>query len=687
MKRFLTVMLILLFTLVSLCSCNHTTQNLNERTNNPTPNPTPAETEHVTVTDQIAESPTIVPEVTDDPTIDDGITPSSYFRFDLLKDGSYEIRPRHSILLLEKVVLPDSYNGKPVTSIGENAFAGYNSIKDIVIPDSIKTIGDFAFYNCSSLEKVDIPQSVKTIGNSAFSGCMNLQSITLPDDLEECGSILTYSYFNNEQIFSKYENAFYLGSNKNPYLYLYKAENDQITEAIINENTRFIGEGAFANCKGITEINIPAGMKSIGSSAFASCTFLQNVDLPDSLTYIAPDAFSNCRNLVYSQYDNGFYLGNKNNPYLMLVSVSIDITSITVNENTRFIASNAFYHGGSWDSNCHAKSVTLPAGINIIGDRTFSNCSIESFTIPEGITSIGSRAFSSCANLTEIYIPDSVTYIGESAFNGCKKLKEIHIPDSVTYIGSHAFADCENLKEIYMPETVEYMDSSFSGCNNLPLTEYDNGLYLRNGNNPYFIFVRVKDLNKPGISINENTKFIAGKAFDGYEALTNLVLPKGIKNIGASAFYGFHGLLSITIPEGITFIGSDAFAGCSRLKEIHIPDSVIKIGEHAFSGCGVLRTIAIPDSVISIGSYAFGNDFAYISFENITITDGFPLFAIRYFEYAIGDYTEKTFFYNGTTEEWAALERIDYPIKNIAECNQFHYIVHCTDGDYDPWFY
>ena len=54
-------------------------------------------------------------------------------------------------------------NGKPV--------------KNLRIPNGIKSISDIAFINCASLESVYIPKTVKKIGYHAFSGCRNLKNV------------------------------------------------------------------------------------------------------------------------------------------------------------------------------------------------------------------------------------------------------------------------------------------------------------------------------------------------------------------------------------------------------------------------------------------------------------------------------------------------------------------------------
>lgn len=76
-------------------------------------------------------------------------------------------------LYMENIIIPSTYNGKPVTTILPGAFNagedGNACLKSITIPSSIVKIGDNAFERCHALEEIYIPSSVSEIGEMAFS--------------------------------------------------------------------------------------------------------------------------------------------------------------------------------------------------------------------------------------------------------------------------------------------------------------------------------------------------------------------------------------------------------------------------------------------------------------------------------------------------------------------------------------
>ena len=75
------------------------------------------------------------------------------------------------------IIIPETYEGLPVTNIADKAFYDYSGITSVIIPDSVTTIGQYAFYRCSNLTEVDLGDGVTKIGNYAFSGCTKVDSV------------------------------------------------------------------------------------------------------------------------------------------------------------------------------------------------------------------------------------------------------------------------------------------------------------------------------------------------------------------------------------------------------------------------------------------------------------------------------------------------------------------------------
>ena len=161
----------------------------------------------------------------------------------------------------ETFIIPNS-----VTSIGNSAFYGCESLQEISIPNSVTSIGDHAFSFCRSLQKISIPDSVTSIGDSAFYGCESLQEISIPNSVTSIGN-------------SAFE------------------ECRSLQKITIPNSVTSIGDSAFGGCRSLQRIAIPNSVKSIGYDAFVSCDSLREITMPNSVTSIGYHAFAYCDSL------------------------------------------------------------------------------------------------------------------------------------------------------------------------------------------------------------------------------------------------------------------------------------------------------------------------------------------------------------------------------------------------------
>ena len=120
--------------------------------------------------------------------------------FKLRSDGqSYYVSACNSSASGE-LVIPSTYNGKDVTSIGADAFENCSRLTSVTIPDSVTVIGSSAFQKCSALESMIIPNSVVTIHGSAFADCESLQSVTIGNGVEVIGDYVFNDCYNLKSI-------------------------------------------------------------------------------------------------------------------------------------------------------------------------------------------------------------------------------------------------------------------------------------------------------------------------------------------------------------------------------------------------------------------------------------------------------------------------------------------------------
>ena len=76
-----------------------------------------------------------------------------------------------------------------VTSIGEEVFYNYYTLKNVILPEGLGNIKSRAFVYCSALESVSIPSTVENIESGAFDFCESLKDVYFSGTEEQWNAI------------------------------------------------------------------------------------------------------------------------------------------------------------------------------------------------------------------------------------------------------------------------------------------------------------------------------------------------------------------------------------------------------------------------------------------------------------------------------------------------------------------
>ena len=501
------------------------------------------------------------------------------------------------------IVIPETYNNKPVLAIDLEINDENKKIKNIEISSSIIRIESRSFYNFRGLEKLSFQKNskLKYIGEGAFELCTHLNSIEIPESVMEIGKG-AFSYcvsLENIEIPSNIKNI------EDNVFYCCKA----LKSIKISKDIQSIGENAFSDCTNLIFVECEENSKlsHINNKAFYNCSALAYVEIPNSIENIDNEAFLECNSLIYNVKDGLKYLGNINNKYLCLVGVEDwNISSAIIQDDCKYIGDSALEN--CWKLN----KVVLPDTVKIIRSWAFSNCDrLQSINISNSIEYIGYGVFSGCNSLnynldgglkylgndsnnylalvgvesediTSAVVNEKCKIISEGAFSYLRSLIKITIPNSVCYMGNDAFnlnynlvIYCETkMKPNKWPNEWNKVSPVVWDCVNNKVAD-DGCIYVEEDGLRY--------------KIKDNEASLSGQSSNLIEAIIKPVIIYNEK------------------VYAVTSIEDGAFSGCLSLKNVEIPRSVGTIGDYAFSSCKTLEKIIIPNNVKSIGNYAFNN--------------------------------------------------------------------------------
>ena len=400
-----------------------------------------------------------------------------------------------------------------------------------------------------------------SISNYAFINREDLTNIVLQDGIKSIGE-RAFSKCKNLRSIILPESLEFIGASA-------FSECENIEEIILPKHLKKLNYRTFGDCKRLKRIIIPEGVEELDWGIFAGCDNLEEVILPKSLKKIGKQTFLNCKKLrkvnipfTIQQLPDECFKGCSN-------------LDIVLNENIIELGNRVF-------EDCFKLS-SFPSHVKSFGKNCFRNCrNITSANINEQTLTLSDGMFDGCINLAKINSSKKLK-IGKRCFRNCKSLKEI--PSCIVSYNERAFENCTGITSIDVIGT-DIPNACFRGCKNLKEVNNQEKIYSMGT----FAFSGCDSLEEFEIY---NLETIPSEAFSNCKRLKKVILKDGVQTIKSRAFYKCNNLINVNLPDTIETIKKEAFRECNSIVSITIPANLKTFGDAAFSFMNSLQRINV----------------------------------------------------------------------------------------------
>ena len=345
--------------------------------------------------------------------------------FSQINDTAVEVYSNayYGLPVPDPVVIPETAqdsagNTYTVTRIGDHAFH-FNNVrsKDFILPATLREIGEHAFQGNDSLRNITFPVGLRRIESLAFATCNLGGTITLPDSLYY---LSPYAFYGSHDTITEY---YIDGSPRfctvNGILYnkdtteLLLAPTIAVDTFYVPQHVLRLGENSLINCD-IGHVVLNEGLREIGCWVFPFR--VTNLEIPASVTHID---------------------GKTTSCYASSLIITVDSASRHYKTDDQMLLS---YNG---DTLVQAYGVwfgtkSLPEGLRVISTGALENLStLDRIDLPYTLEEIGDHAF--YRSSARFYLPPNLHKVGERILG--TGVTNLTLPNSLTDIADYAFAD------------------------------------------------------------------------------------------------------------------------------------------------------------------------------------------------------------------------------------------------------
>ncbi len=294
-------------------------------------------------------------------------------------------------------------NGVVIGKIASGAFKNNDTIKEIIVPETVEEIASGAFSNMKALEKITLPFIGKNANADTFYG------ESAPSEEKSIDAQRTLAYLFGTE---RYAGGASITSNygAGSATYYVPATLQEVTITCEKEGRDAYGIPMFAfnGFTAISKVNLIGNIDVIGVSAFDGCHALSSINIPASVKEIKDYAFANTDYL-----DKG-----------------LDI------KDSKFVKIGV----GAFQ-NAKITSIVLPETVKEIGEQAFVGSTLASITLSKDLVLIDAYAFYGCEKLATVdqsKVAGTIS-LKNSAFENCKLLVSSTLT-KISVDGANVFA-------------------------------------------------------------------------------------------------------------------------------------------------------------------------------------------------------------------------------------------------------
>lgn len=466
-------------------------------------------------------------------------------------------------------------------------------IKNIILPESVKTIGSGAFFGQRNVKKIVIPESVTSIQGQAFQMIPALEELEVYASLDKVsGSSFNEVFWSNTRndstITGKLKKVIlgesYSATGKIGSALFYGLDFDEID--IQMNNIQNLGSSMFMKNKKLKSFTVPKTVKVINQAAFYETTALKDITIPKNVETMDVEAFRK------SGLEKIWIL---NKDLVIKEPTTEDVTEEESAVKTKVYINNT--------KELVEDFIAIPKNVTIYG---YAGSTAEAYAKKNGnkfiaINPENKVIFDSVGGSK---VEEQTIECGEFAKKPADPAKE-----GYTFKGWYTNKECTNAfdfdKDSIKEETTLYAkwEKNSSTKPVTPAKPVTKPAIKKNAKvtrGKYIYKVTSVTKNQTGtvqisgfakgkkaatiaipstITIN-GKKFkvtsIAPKAFLKNKTVKKVVIGNNVKVVGTKAFYNAKKLYTITIGKNVTTIKSQAFGKLPKLKKVVVRSKKLK---------------------------------------------------------------------------------------------------------------